>query len=48
MAPFHIDGVQKVTPTRAPNVGQHTEVLLREAGYSGEEIEDLRGRGVLA
>jgi crotonobetainyl-CoA:carnitine CoA-transferase CaiB-like acyl-CoA transferase len=48
MTPFHIDGVEKMPPQRAPTVGQHNEHVLREAGYSGDDIERLRGLGVLA
>lgn len=48
MTPFHIDGVEKVPAMRAPAVGQHNEHVLREAGYSGDDIERLRGFGVLA
>jgi formyl-CoA transferase len=47
-SPFHLDGETKVAPQRAPSVGQHSEVVLREAGYSLEEIERLRALGVLA
>jgi len=39
------------TPARirglAPEIGQHTEELLVEAGYSWDEIESLRGEGVI-
>jgi crotonobetainyl-CoA:carnitine CoA-transferase CaiB-like acyl-CoA transferase len=48
MTPFHIDGEEKVAPQRAPTVGQHNEQVLREAGYSGDDVERLRGLGVLA
>src|SRR5689334_18341770 len=41
-SPFHIDGEAKVPPRRAPEVGQHSEVVLREAGYSTDEIGRLR------
>ena len=47
-APFHIDGVEKVPPRRAPAVGQHNEAVLREAGYGDGEIKRLRDLGVLA
>ena len=47
-SPFHIDGETKVTPRRAPVVGQHSEEVLREAGYSADEIGRLRSLGVLA
>ena len=48
MTPFHIDGVEKVPAARAPSVGQHNEVVLLEAGYSAEDVERLRGLGVVA
>jgi formyl-CoA transferase len=47
-APFHVEGVEKVSPRRAPAVGQHNETILREAGYSGDDIARLRSLGVLA
>lgn len=46
-SPFHLDGETKVAPARAPAVGQHSEVVLREAGYSAGEIAKLRELGVL-
>ena len=46
-SPFHLDGETKVAPRRAPSIGQHSEAVLREAGYSSEEIGRLRGLGVL-
>ena len=39
-SPAHIRGV-------APELGQHTEEVLLEAGYSWEEIEALRGAGAV-
>ena len=48
LSPFHLDGETKVAPRRAPAVGQHSEEVLREAGYSAEDIERLRSLGVLA
>jgi len=47
-APFHIDGVEKVPPRRAPDLGQHNASVLAEAGYSADEIGRLRGLGVVA
>jgi crotonobetainyl-CoA:carnitine CoA-transferase CaiB-like acyl-CoA transferase len=47
-SPFHIDGVDKVPAQRAPGLGQHSEVVLREAGYAADDIARLRTLGVLA
>jgi crotonobetainyl-CoA:carnitine CoA-transferase CaiB-like acyl-CoA transferase len=41
-SPFAIEGVAKAKPRQAPAVGQHSEEILREAGYSAVEIERLR------
>jgi crotonobetainyl-CoA:carnitine CoA-transferase CaiB-like acyl-CoA transferase len=47
-SPFHLNGETKVAPRRAPSVGQHSDEVLEEAGYSGADIEQLRALGVLA
>jgi crotonobetainyl-CoA:carnitine CoA-transferase CaiB-like acyl-CoA transferase len=47
-APFHIEGVDKIAPRRAPGIGQDNEAVLTEAGYSADEIGQLRSLGVLA
>jgi formyl-CoA transferase len=48
MTPFHIEGVDKLPAGRAPSVGQHSAAVLAEAGYSRDDIERLRGLGVVA
>lgn len=45
--PFHLDGEEKVAPRRAPSIGQHSEEVLAEAGYSSGDIARLRSLGVL-
>jgi crotonobetainyl-CoA:carnitine CoA-transferase CaiB-like acyl-CoA transferase len=47
-SPFHLEGEEKVAPRYAPTVGQHSEDVLRDAGYSVDEIGRLRTLGVLA
>ena len=46
-SPFHLDGETKVAPRRAPSVGQHTDEVLQEAGFSTDDIGRLRALGVL-
>jgi len=46
-SPFHLDDATKVAPARAPAVGQHSEIVLRDAGYSAGEIAELKGLGIL-
>jgi formyl-CoA transferase len=46
-SPFHLDNTTKVAPVRAPSVGQHSEAVLRDAGYSADEIARLKELGVL-
>ncbi|HEY4174789.1 MAG TPA: CoA transferase [Rhodopila sp.] len=48
MTPFHIDGVEKVPASRAPSIGQHNEAVLLEAGYTADDVQRLRGLGVVA
>jgi crotonobetainyl-CoA:carnitine CoA-transferase CaiB-like acyl-CoA transferase len=48
MNPLQIDGVTRSAPRHAPAVGQHGAEVLREAGYSEDEIGRLRALKVLA
>jgi crotonobetainyl-CoA:carnitine CoA-transferase CaiB-like acyl-CoA transferase len=44
-APPLVDGSRLAT---APGLGEHTETILHEHGYSAPDIADLIGRGVVA
>ena len=46
-SPIEIGGQQKVPPRLAPDVGEHSEQVLREAGYADAEIAALREAGVI-
>jgi crotonobetainyl-CoA:carnitine CoA-transferase CaiB-like acyl-CoA transferase len=47
-SPLHVDGSPKVAPRKAPELGQHTDEVLREAGYDAAEITRLRGGKTVA
>ena len=42
--PIKLDG-ERLPARPAPALGEHTDELLREVGYSDAEIEALRERG---
>jgi crotonobetainyl-CoA:carnitine CoA-transferase CaiB-like acyl-CoA transferase len=46
-SPFWVAGQEKPKPRRAPAVGEHSEEVLREAGYADAEIQALRAEGVI-
>jgi formyl-CoA transferase len=47
-SPITIEGQNKVSPRRPPAVGQHTDEVLREAGYDAAMIVKLRADGAVA
>lgn len=46
--PISFEGTPCSIARQAPQLGAHTEEVLREAGMNAEEIAALRGKGVLA
>ncbi|MBO0735139.1 MAG: CoA transferase [Alphaproteobacteria bacterium] len=46
-SPIWLAGQRKAKPRRAPKVGEHTDEVLRDAGYNDAEIRTLRGEGVI-
>jgi formyl-CoA transferase len=46
-SPVHLDEEQKVRPRRAPELGEHTEQILREVGLDTTAIERLRAGGAI-
>ena len=48
MSPIQVAGQTKVPPTRAPELGEHTDLVLRTAGYDEAAIRRLRDLGVVA
>jgi len=47
-SPFFVDGADKVKPGKAPNIGEHSDQILREAGYDEAAIAQLREGKVVA
>ena len=46
-SPFWMAGQQKARPRRPPRLGEHSEAVLREAGYGEPEIRALREAGIV-
>ncbi|TQF34896.1 carnitine dehydratase [Bradyrhizobium sp. UNPF46] len=46
-SPIWIDGAKKVQPRKPPAVGEHSDEILREAGYDEAAIRQLRGSGAV-
>jgi len=47
-SPFFVAGANKVKPRKAPAVGEHSDEILREAGYDAAAIAQLRESKVVA
>lgn len=41
-SPVRLDQEQKVRPGPAPDLGEHTESVLRDLGFDASGIEELR------
>ncbi|QIO98605.1 CaiB/BaiF CoA transferase family protein [Bradyrhizobium symbiodeficiens] len=46
-SPIWIDGTKKVQPRKPPGVGEHSDEILREAGYDEAAIKQLRSSGAV-
>ena len=45
--PIKVNSVPQVEPKRPPKLGEHSEEILRELGYTDEAIRELVTRGVI-
>jgi formyl-CoA transferase len=45
--PVNVDGLGRVGPKRAPDLGEHTDQVLAELGFDASEIARLRNEGVV-
>jgi formyl-CoA transferase len=46
-SPFKLHGTPKVPARRAPELGEHTDMVLEELGFTAAEIEALRTGGTI-
>ena len=46
-SPMQVHGVRKVPAKRAPEIGEHSEEVLKQLGFTGDEIDDLRAGGAV-
>jgi len=46
-SPLQVHGVTKVPARRAPALGEHTEDVLKQLGFSATEIDGLRASGAI-
>jgi crotonobetainyl-CoA:carnitine CoA-transferase CaiB-like acyl-CoA transferase len=46
-SPIWVDGATKEKPRHPPGLGQHSDEVLREAGFDAEEIARLRAAGAV-
>ena len=44
-SPVQVAGVAKVSPSRAPHLGEHSDAVLRELGFSSDEVSGLFASG---
>jgi formyl-CoA transferase len=47
-SPIWVDGSNKVKPRKAPGIGEHSDEILRKAGYDEAAIRQLRASGAVA
>jgi len=45
--PLNVEGLPRVGPTHAPEIGEHTTAILRELNFTDAEISGFRARGVV-
>jgi formyl-CoA transferase len=46
-SPLQVHDVAKVPARRAPDLGEHSEEILKQLGFNGAEMESLRTSGTV-
>jgi crotonobetainyl-CoA:carnitine CoA-transferase CaiB-like acyl-CoA transferase len=47
-SPIWVDGASKKQPRHPPGIGEHSDEVLRTAGYDEASIKQLRAAGTVA
>jgi len=47
-SPIWVSGSKKAPPRKPPGIGEHSDEILRDAGYDEASIEKLRSSGAVA
>lgn len=45
--PINVDGVARVGASRAPEIGEHSDEILSELGFSAEQVLQLKQQGII-
>jgi formyl-CoA transferase len=46
-SPIQVHGVSKVPARRAPRIGEHNDEVLKELGFTTEDIDGFRASGTI-
>jgi len=46
-SPLKVHDVAKVPARRAPDLGEHNEEVLKQLGFTGDEIDEFRATGTI-
>ncbi len=46
-SPLKVHDVPKVPARRAPNLGEHNQEVLKQLGFTGDEIDEFRATGTI-
>jgi crotonobetainyl-CoA:carnitine CoA-transferase CaiB-like acyl-CoA transferase len=47
-SPIWVSGASKLPPRKAPGIGEHSDEILRQAGFDEASIRKLRTSGTVA
>ena len=45
--PINVDGVARVGATRAPEIGEHSDDILRELGFNADQVLQFKQQGII-